>query len=272
MLTGVLMAFAVILVLFILMWAGLQVQPKPFPAYNETAGSIKTVPLQKDLPAPVERFYKKMYGDRIPVITSVVITGRARIRPMGPWMPARFRFTHDAGKGYRHYIEATWFGLPFFKINERYLDGKSLFELPIGIEKGPKIEQAANLGMWAELAAAAPSVLLNDTRVQWEATDNKTAKLVVPLGDKETDNFIVRFDSKTGGLKSMEGMRWRDSKSQKKILWTVRTESGPSVGVYDVPAIGTATWKDMNGPWAFFNTETLDYNVDIDTYIRAKGI
>ena len=35
--------------------------------------------------------------------------------------PARFRFIHEAGRGYRHYIEATVFGLPLMKVNERYL-------------------------------------------------------------------------------------------------------------------------------------------------------
>jgi hypothetical protein len=38
--------------------------------------------------------------------------------------PARFAAYPDAGKEYRHYIEATWFGLPIMKVNELFVDGK----------------------------------------------------------------------------------------------------------------------------------------------------
>ncbi len=86
-------------------WFGLRLRPRPFPDYPEPSGAADTVPLPEGLPAPVERFYREAYGDAVPVVRSVVITGRGRIRPFGPWLAARYRFTHDAGRGYRHYIE-----------------------------------------------------------------------------------------------------------------------------------------------------------------------
>ncbi len=66
----------------------------------------------------MERFYRAIYGDRIPVIESAVISGRAQLRVFGITFPARFRFTHVAGKDYRHCIEATIFGLSIMKVNE----------------------------------------------------------------------------------------------------------------------------------------------------------
>src|SRR5450759_1983603 len=202
-------------------WLGLQVQPAPFPDYPEASQApSRTVAMPAGLPKPVERYFRGLFGHQVPVIDSVVITGRGRIRPMGFWMPARTRFTHDAGRGYRHYIEACWFGLPFMKINERYVDGASLMEIPIvGNDSGPKVEQAANLGMWAELWSAAPSVLLTDPRVRWEAVDDTTSRLIVPLGDSgATDSFTVRFDRETGAIASMEALRYRDSKGGK-VPW-----------------------------------------------------
>ena len=255
-------------------WLGLQVQPAPFADYPEASHApTRTIAMPAGLPKPVESYYRGLFGDEVPVIDSVVMTGRARIRPMGFWMPARTRFTHDAGKGYRHYIEACWFGLPFMKINERYVDGASLMEIPIiGNDSGPKVEQAANLGMWAELWSAAPSVLLTDPRVRWETVDDETARLTVPLGDAgATDTFTVRFDRATGRIASMEAMRYRDSKGEK-MLWTAKTESGGSVGPWHTPATGSAAWANMDGPWAYFTTEDLRYNVDVSRYLWAKGL
>jgi hypothetical protein len=141
----------VIATLLFLGWLGSQIKPKPFAPYAENVPEPKTVPLPAGLPAPVERFYKTVYGDNIPVIETVVIKGRATISPFGVKMPARFLFVHNAGMGYRHYIEATWFGLPIMNVNESYLDGRSYFELPFGtIENDASTNQAANLAVWAE--------------------------------------------------------------------------------------------------------------------------
>jgi hypothetical protein len=255
-------------------WLGLQVQPAPFADYPEASHApTRMVAMPAGLPKPVDCYFRGLFGDQVPVIDSVVITGRGRLRPMGFWMPARTRFTHDAGKGYRHYIEACWFGLPFLKINERYVDGASLMEIPIvGNDSGPKVEQAANLGMWAELWSAAPSVLLTDPRVHWEAVDDTTARMIVPLGDSgATDTFTVRFDRESGRIASMEALRYRDSKSEK-VLWIAKTEGGRPVGPWGVPSIGSATWADMDGPWAYFITEDLRFDVDVSKYIHARGL
>jgi hypothetical protein len=106
----------------LLAWLGLQIRPDPFPPFSRQSIAPKTFPLPVGLPAPVERFYLQIYGDSVPVIESAVISGRAKIRINGITFPGRFRFTHDAGEGYRHYIEATFFGLPLLKVNEHYLD------------------------------------------------------------------------------------------------------------------------------------------------------
>ena len=155
------------------------------------------VPLPKGLPAPIERFYKTVYGDSVSVIDIVVIKGRAMISPFGMKMPARFIFVHNAGRDYRHYIEATWFGIPIMNVNESYVDGKSYFELPVGtIENDPSTSQGANLAVWAE-ASWFPSIWITDPRVRWEPIDDFTALLFVPYKDQE-ENFVMRFNPDTG--------------------------------------------------------------------------
>lgn len=268
----ILIIIAILLGLSLIGWLGLQIKPRPFSPHPEKSPTLKTVPIPAGLPAPVERFYKTVYGDQIPVIETVVIKGRAVIAPFGINFPARFLFVHNAGKDYRHYIEATWFGMPLMKVNERFLDGKSLFELPVGapIVDDPSTNQAANLAVWAE-ATWFPSIWVTDPRVRWEAVDEKTSLLYVPFEDKE-ENFVMRFNPETGLLDSMETMRFRDPGTQaKKILWITRNVEGRKIEGTKLDAVGTATWLDQGKPWATFALEEVNYNVDVSEYIRQKG-
>ena len=63
---------------------------------------MKTTPLAAGLPAPVERFYRCVYGDQIPVIQTALVSGRGRIHPFSLWLPTRFIMVHQTGQNYRH--------------------------------------------------------------------------------------------------------------------------------------------------------------------------
>jgi hypothetical protein len=261
----------VVVGLFLLGWLGLQVKPKPFPAYPEQPLEMDTIPLPEGLPSPVERFYRIVYGENIPVIQTVVINGRADISPFGVKLPARFIFVHNAGKDYRHYIEATWFGLPIMKVNEGFIDQRSFFESPMGnIYNDASTNQAANLAVWAE-AIWFPSIWVMDERVRWEPVDEMTALLYVPFGEGE-ENFVVRFDPESGLLDTMEAMRYRDAGPKaEKILWITKAFQGKAFGDIYLSTAGSATWFDQGKPWAVFTLEEVKYNVDVSEYIRQKG-
>ncbi len=256
---------------------GLRVQPAPFPAYPAPEGAVETAPIPAGLPAPVERFYHQAGGksraqhggEEIPNYHSAVFTGRGSIRFMGITMPARLRFTHLTGQGYRHYMETTFYGWPILKVNEHFLDGHSRLELPFGVvENDPGVDGAANQGLWAEMSAY-PSAFITDPRVRWEPIDDTNARLIVPFGASEQE-FTVRFDSQSGELVHIETLRYRDEKVGA-LRWWGDLIRGESFNGEPGPLTFEVTWEDEGTPWLVYQVEDVVFNSDVSDYIRQKG-
>ncbi|MFN2135726.1 MAG: DUF6544 family protein [Candidatus Promineifilaceae bacterium] len=263
-------ALGLIILVPILFYVGLHVEPRPFAPFSQQTPDLETMPLPDGLPAPVERYYRAAIGETIPIINSAVISTRGTLRFAGITFPTRFRFTHEAGQGYRHYAEVTLFGQPLMKINERYLDGAARMELPVGvIENEPKIDMAANLGLWAE-SIWLPSIYLTDSRVHWEAIDDTTARLVVPFEDSE-DSFTVYFDPQTGLIDHLETLRYRDAEDAEKIVWINEVLGWAPFHGLQLPSPAAAIWADEGTPWLFLSLDEVVYNADVSDYIRAKG-
>lgn len=261
---------SLVMLIPLLLVAGLRMQPRPFPAYPQPTQPLSTTALPADLPAPVARYYQTIMGDEVPVVETAVITGRGTLRFMGITFPARLRFTHDAGQGYRHYIEATIFGLPLLKVNERYLDGQARMQLPVGIiENEPKVDMAANLGLWGE-SIWLPSIYVTDSRVRWEAIDETSARLIVPFAADE-DTFTVYFDPETGLIAYMEAMRYREATSTEKILWQLDILAWEKYQNLLIPSRSSVTWADEGSPWLVIELDNITYNADVQEYIRAEG-
>jgi hypothetical protein len=269
--TAITIIVVIFAILVLLAWLALVIKPKPFPPYPQSAAPLETTSLPEGLPEPVKRYYLQIYGDRVPVITSAVISGRAKLRVSGLRFSGRFRFTHRAGQDYRHYIEATLFGYPIMKVNESYLDGHSRLEQPFGVtENEPKIDYSANLGLWAE-SLWLPGIYLTDSRVCWQAVDEQTAVLSVPFKEGE-QTFIVRFDAQNGLMQTIEAMRYKQASDQSKYLWINQALDWQTLDGHKLPATAAVTWFDEGSPWAVFSIEQIVYNVDVDQYLLDKGL
>lgn len=259
--------------LILVAWLGFQVQPAGFPGLRQPGREPETVPIPAGLPDPVERFLRATYGgDRIPVLTTVVLSGRAQMRPAGPlYLPARFRFVHNVGRDYRHYFEATWFGIPILQVDEGYVDGASFFEAPVVGSQAdhPKLRQGANLALWTE-AMMFPAALVQDPRVSWDAVDADSALLRVPFEDG-SESILVRFDPDTGLATTMQVMRYRNTSDAKKTLWIPSSDEYAALGGVTMSVTGSATWFDQKYAWASFHVEDVVFNADLGDYLHARG-
>jgi hypothetical protein len=253
------------------LWAGLRVEPAPLPAPALAVSGPPTAAtsLPDDLPAPVERFYRTLYGEQIPVIDTLVISGRGTMRVQGITFPSRFRFSHRTGQAYRHHIQTTVFGAPLLSVDERFIDGEARLELPFGVSEGPKVDQGANLALWAELVWA-PAVWLTSPAASWERVDASTARLIVPFGGA-TEQFTVTFDPATGLLRRMMSLRYKGADATSKTLWINEVRKWGELDGQPVPLVTAVQWGDESTPWAVLRTEDVVYNADLSTYLRAEG-
>ncbi len=260
----------VLIVLIFLIWLGLQIKPKPFEVYGVKTEINDKTDLPDSLPKPVKQFYQKIYGSDYPVIKTAVVSGRQKMRIGGITFPGRFRFIYEAGHSYRHYIQLTFFGVPIMTVNEYFINGKSRLELPFGVEEGPKIDQGANLGLWAE-SVWLPAVLISDVRVHWKAINSETALLYVPFGERR-QHFIVRFDPQNRRLQMLESMRFKGNQSKEKILWLNEVKQWGEIDGYMLPRVAALTWFDEGRPWAVFTVEEIVYNADVSDDLRAETL
>jgi hypothetical protein len=251
-----------------IVWFGLRTEPAPLPDAGLEPGDLAWAPIPDGLPAPVARFYETLYGEQIPVVETAVISGRGEMRVVGITFPGRYRFSHVAGQGYRHYIEITVFGARLLAVNEWFLDGRARLDMPFGVMDGPEIDQGANLALWAETGWF-PSVWLTDPQVRWEAVDDATARLLVPFTD-EAEVFTVRFDPRTGLLTSMESMRYK-GETGVKVLWITEVLEWGEIDGLPAPMRTSVTWADEGTPWTTLRTEEVLLNADLDSYIREEG-
>lgn len=164
----------------------------------------------KDLPQPVQRYFRYALTDSQPFVTRVSIEHKGRFRngPEKKWMDIRGEQTLTAGKpGF------VWVGKTrMFTAHDSYISGHGnmavflLGSFRIVNEEGYKVNQGELL-RWLGESVWMPTNLLPNENIHWEAIDENHARLVY-TGWKENLSYVVEFAS-NGRIVSMECMRYK---------------------------------------------------------------
>ena len=264
-------ALSVILGIALLLGVGLvgfQVPPGSFPPHPEKTHNLGTVELPSNLPEPVYRHFVATVGSQVPKIESAVVWGRGKLKIKGLWLPVRFKAYYVPGQDFYRSMEVTWFGRPILQGVDSYIDGEGVLNIAGNTVTGDKIAQGQNLALWGE-AIWMPSIYFTDPRVRWEATDDMTARLIVPFGEQE-ESFLVEFDPQTGLIREMSAKRYR-GEEKTKTLWRVECLDWKPFHGIKIPTRVIATWADEKNPYVVLTVEGVEYNVDVSQYIKARN-
>ncbi len=266
--TVIIVVIVFIIVLLSIGWVGFQIEPDSFPPHPDKTQDAGTVELPPDLPEPVLRYSEMAVGSHVPVIKSAVVWGKAKLRINGIWMPVRFKTYYLPGQAFYRFMEVIWFGRPILKGHDTYINGEGAMKIE-GIlnmrETGEKINQAQNLALWGEVVFT-PSVFVTDDRASWEAVDEVTARLVVPLGEQK-DRLLFKFDPKTNLITHVSARRYR-SQEETKTLWLIEITDWRTFHSVKIPVRFAVTWEDEGSPWSYWTVEGVEYNVDITEMIK----
>ncbi|MBZ0297079.1 MAG: hypothetical protein K8L99_31250 [Anaerolineae bacterium] len=251
-------------------WLGLQVKAPSFPSID-TPPPPDRIPLPADLPGPVLKHVRAIFGETMPEVQSAIVTGRAKLVFMGIPMPARFHFYYDtARKSHYHDIQVTWFKKPILRVHERFLDGKAMLDLPFGrVENDPYTNAAAWQGFWSETLAWVPAIVFATPQVRWEAIDDSSARMLLPNADDE-EAFTVNFNADNGLMSDINTMRYADSKSGQRQTWTNHIQQWSRIGDQLIPTLAQTKWND-DPPWATWEIEQVVFNVDVSARFVQFG-
>jgi hypothetical protein len=216
------------------------------------------------MPAPVSRFYSVVYGPtyvkpQMPTLDPAVVTGRGSVVVAGIHIPVLFQAYYDGHGTFRREMEMTWFGKPIGKVVHGYRDDIGIYQMLGKTAKDDKTAQAENISYWAE-AVWLPSVFLGDDRVRWEAVDDVTARLVVPLGEGE-DSLLVKFSPTTYLIDSVSAQRYRDAQAAEKTTWQVQYRNYQSIHDTMVPTQLLVSWGEKGNPVEVLTVENIEYGV-----------
>jgi len=228
----------------------------------------------ESLPAPVQRYFRKVISNGQPMISAVKLTQQGQFnmseteQNWNPFTATQIAIAQRLGFDWDGHIQLA-LGIKVF-VHDTYLLGKGnlhasllgLFTLA-NIRDTPELNQGELLRFFAE-AAWYPTALLPSQGVRWEAIDDMSARGT--LTDGATDASIVfRFNSEgmidsfradarygTFGGKMME-MPWRGRFGDYKIQHGI-----------SIPSKGEVEWERPDGTWLYYKGQITEIEYEFE--------
>lgn len=277
MLQYFLIFLAVVIVLVGVVTLGFAIPPRPYRPHLARSSPGEPRPLPLDLPTPVRRHFIEMSGETLPEMQTAVIWGRGRAKIRGVWLPLRFKTWYQVGRGFYTRMEITWFLRPVMRSIESYRDGQGMRSVGGNEERGPHIDQANRMLLWAN-SLWMPAALVQEPNARWEPVDEVTARLVFREG-QEQDSLLFHFDPLNGCVTHITGSRYGtdlredadepggEDRRPEKEDWRMDLLAWKVFQDLNLPCHTSVSWGEAGSPWSYWNVDGVVYNVSVADHL-----
>ena len=231
---------------------------KLFAASENSSGKVYTSKQIKDLPVPVQRYFKYSLKENQPYVSYVRLQHGGEFRVSKNWVSIKGEEYFTVQKpGF------VWSGkVPLLSAKDIYFDGKGnlkvklLSLIKIIDVKGKETDQGELL-RWLGEAPLFPTALLPAENLRWEPIDNNSAKVI--FTDKNLTVDGIFYFNEEGQITQFKTKRYKDKTLEN---FTGHCGDYRSVDGMKVPFYLEATWNLESGDFSYakFRVKKIEYN------------
>jgi uncharacterized protein DUF6544 len=211
---------------------------------------VFTEDMVSDLPAPARRYLLHAIRPGTPLASSIRLEmgGTMRLKPGQEWMPMKARQVLAPPNGFVWRAEVGD-GLMRFSGADHYANGSGRMRfwlwgiIPLVQQEGQNVSRAA-LGRMVCETIWLPSSLLPQRGVQWEASDDESARATMKIGDETVAlNLFIEPD---GRLREIRILRWGDQTEDGSFGYVPfggQIQEERDFGGYTIPSKVAVGWR-----------------------------
>jgi len=233
---------------------------KLFADSENISGKVYTSKQIKDLPVPVQRYFRYSLEDNQPYISYARLQhgGQFRTKPDQKWMSIEGQDYFTVQKpGF------VWLGkVPYFSAKDVYIDGngnlkvKLLSLIKIVDVEGEEADRGELL-RWLGEAPLFPTALLPSENLRWVPVDNNSAKVI--FTDKNLTVDGIFYFNEEGQITQFKTKRYKANTLEN---FTGYCGDYRTVDGMNVPFHLEATWNLESGDFRYakFKVKRIEYN------------
>ncbi len=182
------------------------------PVLSGEQQTLRKAELPADLPAPLLRYYRQVYGEVPYAQQSVAAWGRGKFSvrkfPVigNLWVPDGWTLHLVPGQAFVWRARFYWLRRMLLDGGDEYKQGHGRFLMGGQASEGENMDRSERVALWLYTLAVAPTAPLEHPGAQWQALDEHSVQVSLPYED-ETLTFHLFFDPQTGSLARVETQR-----------------------------------------------------------------